>query len=304
MSGGSLFAGPSGGLRIARAVVLLVVGCFVSTGCGQPSSLGNSPARKMDEISGAGMILNESIAVTNTTSGPGVILNESISVSTRPARMVRVLSIPLSASEGKKEHVSPETGDSSRIDERSSEWEQPAEADVLPPVENLLDEMDVYALSPHAVRLALPRMVSREYVQLARKGAVHLPTPEAWQEIIHRASARYGLDPQLVAAVIRVESNFDTLAESPKGAQGLMQLMPETQAYLGVGDPFDAEANVAAGSDYLRQQLDRFGSLELALAAYNAGPGTVIRYGGIPPFPETQAYVDRVLAYYRAAPVR
>ncbi len=159
------------------------------------------------------------------------------------------------------------------------------------PSENLLDRMDVYALSPHAASLALPRMVSPQLVLRAHAGKGELPPPSVWKELVARASSRYGLDPRLIAAVIKVESNFENIAESGKGAQGLMQLMPQTQQYLGVVDPFDPEANVDAGSRYLRQQIDRF-----ALAAYNAGPGNVIRYGGVPPFAETRAYVSKVLA--------
>lgn len=164
------------------------------------------------------------------------------------------------------------------------------------PSENLLDQMNVYALSPHAPALALPRMVPKQLVLRAHAGRGKLPPPAVWEGLVARASRAYGLDPRLIAAVIKVESNFENLAESSKGAQGLMQLMPETGQALGVADPFDPQANVDAGSRYLRQQLDRFGSLELALAAYNAGPGNVLRYGGIPPFPETQAYVRKVMA--------
>lgn len=109
-----------------------------------------------------------------------------------------------------------------------------------------------------------------------------MPTMAEWDPIIGHGSRVSGLDPDLIRAVIRVESNNDHLAISPKGAQGLMQLMPGTQAHLGVTDPFDPRANVEAGSLYLRRQLDAFGTLELALAAYNAGPGNVQRHGGIP----------------------
>ena len=171
----------------------------------------------------------------------------------------------------------------------------PPDASALPS-ENLLDQMDVYALSPHARALALPRMVPKQLVLRAHAGKGKLPPPAVWEGLVTRASRLYGLDPRLIAAVIKVESNFENLAESSKGAQGLMQLMPETGQALGVSDPFDPQANVDAGSRYLRRQLDRFGRLELALAAYNAGPGNVLRYGGIPPFPETQAYVRKVMA--------
>ncbi|MCC6831556.1 MAG: lytic transglycosylase domain-containing protein [Thermoleophilia bacterium] len=122
--------------------------------------------------------------------------------------------------------------------------------------------------------------------------------PANLQPLIADAANANGLDPALVAAVTRAESGFRVDAGSPAGAQGLMQLMPSTAAGLGVTDIHDAAQNLGAGSRYLKQQIERFGDLRLALAAYNAGPGAVSRYGGVPPYAETQAYVDRVLGYY------
>ncbi len=117
-------------------------------------------------------------------------------------------------------------------------------------------------------------------------------------EIVAAAAARRNVDPALVNAVIENESGFDERAVSSAGAQGLMQLMPGTAAALGVRDPYDARQNVNGGTRYLRSLLDRFGSVNLALAAYNAGPNAVERFGGVPPYPQTREYVQRVLSSY------
>lgn len=122
---------------------------------------------------------------------------------------------------------------------------------------------------------------------------------EDYSGIIRQASTQFGIDPDFIRAVIKAESGFDHQAVSSKGAQGLMQLMPGTAGDMEVTDPFDPEENIFGGTRYLSLLLKRFKDNKvLALAAYNAGPETVESYKGVPPFPETQAFVRRVMQHY------
>lgn len=119
-----------------------------------------------------------------------------------------------------------------------------------------------------------------------------------YEQLIDSAAAKYGIDAAVLKGLIKQESGFNPNAGSPAGAQGLTQLMPGTAASLGVTDVHDPAQAIDAGAHYLRMQLDRFGGdYSKALAAYNAGPGAVERYGGIPPYSETRNYVTNVLAF-------
>ena len=133
-----------------------------------------------------------------------------------------------------------------------------------------------------------------------------LPPEWAYESLIQEAAVQHDLDASLIRAVVAAESAFDANAVSRAGAQGLMQLMPALAEELGVDDAFDPRQNIMAGSRYLRQLLDAHqGDVALALASYNAGPGTVEHYGGIPPYPETQHYVKSIterLARINAVP--
>jgi hypothetical protein len=145
--------------------------------------------------------------------------------------------------------------------------------------------------------------VPDEILEEVQREAPGVVDPNDLRALAIATARRHGLDPDLVLAVISVESAFRKDAVSPKGAQGLMQLMPGTARELGVKDAFDPAQNLDAGARYLNTLLEQFhGDVRLALAAYNAGPNAVKRHGGIPPYRETRQHVEKVLERYRPQP--
>lgn len=144
---------------------------------------------------------------------------------------------------------------------------------------------------PTAVSRIMEERVARRYSSVAR---------DRFDDHVQAAAREHGVDAALIHAVISAESGYNQFARSPKGARGLMQLIPETGARYGATNLLDARQNINAGTRYLKDLMGMFGNdMRLALAAYNAGEGAVMRYGNIPPYQETRQYVPKVLAYYK-----
>ena len=157
---------------------------------------------------------------------------------------------------------------------------------------------EIYRILATAYAFQMGRSTFQDFAEagLSTLAGKSLAGSVPFGSLFDKAGARYGVSPALLSAVARQESGYDPSAVSPAGAQGLMQLMPATARGLGVSDSFNPAQAVDGAARLLHDLIDRFGRTDLALAAYNAGPGAVLRYDGIPPYPETQNYVRSVMA--------
>lgn len=161
-----------------------------------------------------------------------------------------------------------------------------------------IDQLRLHALANTTATQSVQKSASAEDTSFKKVLKSAMEIPENLDKIFKEASQKYGVSEKLLKAVAKAESNFDSSATSKKGAMGVMQLMPATAKSLGVSDPYDARSNIMGGAKYLKENLDQYdGDVELTLAAYNAGSGNVKKYGGIPPFKETQNYVKKIMGY-------
>lgn len=173
-------------------------------------------------------------------------------------------------------------------------------SNMLTSEESLTNSIETNTLGTSSLSLGLTNNVSLMPMSLTKLSSSSSSTSD-FEEMIRIAAEKYNLPEKLISSVIKVESNFNPNATSYAGASGLMQLMPSTATSLGVENVFNPLDNIMGGSKYLKQMLEKYdGNVELALAAYNAGPGNVDKYGGIPPFKETQNYVSKVTQHYMA----
>ncbi len=288
-----------GSRRAKPACVLLLTGVLAAAGCVPRSVPSSVPAPGTPPPPGAVSRVSSALPAVQAPParvipGTGVLSHEHEEREILP-RAARVASSPLVT----------EKGGAPRVIRMPVIPRPSAPSTHETALSGLNGAADVYALSPYARLLARPespRMFSsrRSGEHAGKERAAVRPAPAEWAKLAREAGEIFGLDAALVLAVIRAESAFNHAAESPAGAQGAMQVMPGTQVELGLIDPFDPRANIYAGSQYLMELIRRFGSVELALAAYNAGPASVEKYGGVPPFPETREFVRRVMAYWEA----
>lgn len=159
-----------------------------------------------------------------------------------------------------------------------------------------IDEIRTYLQPVQSTAQAAPTSQFSDVLSqaLTTPGAGAGSSRQQIEGLIRQAAARYGVSEALIREVVRAESDFNPRSVSHAGAKGLMQLMPENCEEYGVSDPFDPAQNIDGGVRHLKDMIDQFGRLDLALAAYNAGPGAVRRYGGIPPYAETRSYVQKI----------
>lgn len=159
----------------------------------------------------------------------------------------------------------------------------------------------IYTYVDSQGRIVVTNAPSRKKNRKKKKEKIYFQTRSSrlYEDIIREKALKYGIDPKLIKALITVESGFNPWAVSRKGAKGLMQLMPETARRYGVKNIFDPEENIEAGVRHLRELIDRFGDLRLAVAAYNAGATAVEKYRGIPPYKETRSFVRTVFSLYK-----